>query len=690
MIGVRWALFALPVLVGCADGLSLSVDVRTDFVPGPEFSAIRVTLVGEDNTNTVGAAGDYLSGQRAIDLEGLEENTARLVNVELLDSSGTVVAERSALLDHRVDRGITLALSRDCAGVMCPGAAAAAATACFGGRCTEPDCIDGTEPSCPEPECTVDTDCPALNACSTRRCIDTLCLYAPTIGACEAGTYCSPERGCVALPSPVDASMDAMPLEDAGPDMSVAPVAAPRLLWPQNGLATGGALAVACRWEPVPDAVSYDVEFRAGCPIDMDVPCVTVPEFEATEPSTSLDVSLGGLGEPVGQRYRWRVRGCRAPGDCSDWSDERYVDMGRRPTGFDGDGTDKLMVGSTGHVTVFEYAAGTFEVAQELATPFSDMTSGFGRSSSVGDFDGDGYMDAAIGAPFDRGFGAVAIYHGTAGGLTLNRRLENPPSSGLNNYFADSLCVADFDADGYADLAVEGVSGTYVYGGGADGIEPTLVVELPGRLRSCGDVNEDGRADIVVGSSYFPGHTTSLVETTAVMFPSRMGYFVGDVNGDGFADFSAGGVNNALFAYGRAGGLEDPVPMMGVAGGIQSFDYQALGLADLNGDGYSDLVMGDAQSDARFPGVVAYSLGGPAGIGPRVGLTVTCQNLCSRRGSAVSYGFDLNGDGFGDAAVGANEEEGVFVFFGNEDGLAATAIRVARTRTSFNDFGSSL
>ncbi|MFT5353441.1 MAG: hypothetical protein ACI9KE_000639, partial [Polyangiales bacterium] len=521
MNGVRRGLFALLALVGCTDGLALSVDVKTDFVPGPEFAAVRVTLVGEDSSSTVGAAGDYLSGQRAIDLDGLDENRARTVSVELLDRLGAVIAERSALVDHREDLGLTLTLARDCAGVSCPGAGAAAATACFGGRCADPECIDGTEPSCPEPECRADTDCPVLNACSTRRCIDTLCLYAPDIGACGIGTYCSPELGCLALPSPVDASMDAMP-RDAGTDASVAPLGVPRLTWPQNGLVTGSAQRVTFHWIPVAGADTYAIEMRAGCTTEMTVPCVSAPVVDETSSAAELGVDLMSLAVdvmPAGRRYRWRVRACRELNDCSDWSTERYLDVRRGPTDFDGDGTDALMVGSRGHVTVFEYAGGVFSATQEVPTPFSDATSGFARTSYVGDVNADGYTDAAISAPFDRGFGSVAIYHGGPSGLVLNQRLESPPSSPINSFFSDSLCLADFNADGHLDLAVGASRRSYVYAGTSVGISPTLVTELSGEFVSCADVNEDGRADLVLGASYYPGHASMFVEATSVTLP---------------------------------------------------------------------------------------------------------------------------------------------------------------------------
>lgn len=93
--------------------------------------------------------------------------------------------------------------------------------------------------------------------------------------------------------------------------------------------------------------------------------------------------------------------------------------------------------------------------------------------------------------------------------------------------------------------------------------------------------------------------------------------------------------------------------------GILSFDYQALALAEINGDGLSDVVMGDVQADSGSPGIVALSLGSMAGVGAREGLNVPCNNARNRRGYAVTCGFDLNDDGFGDAAVSANDEEGV-------------------------------
>lgn len=692
MVGVRWSVLALLALTGCTEGLALSVDVKTDFVPGPEFAAVRVTLVGEANMSTVGAAGDYLSGQRAVDFEGLEANGARTVSVALIDDLGGVVAERSALVDHREDRGLTLTLARDCAGVMCPGAGAAAATACFGGRCTEPECIDGTEPSCPEPECIVDNDCPILDACSTRRCIDTLCLYAPTVGACDVGFYCSPEAGCLALPSPVDASFDAMPMMDAGPDVfdaGPAPLNTPRLTWPQNGAVTGPAASVTLRWATVPDADYYTVETVNACPAAMEELC-SREIFGGNVPEPEFGVAFSGaLTVPASSRYRWRIRACRDNAECGEWSDYRYFDRGG-PSDFDGDGIDELLVGYFGHVTVFEYGGGTFAAVQELTTPLPDRTSSFGVTSHVGDINGDGFADAVIGAESDRGYGTVVPYLGSAGGLVQQTPIEAPPSSGLNDFFGRSLCIADFDADGFADLAVEATGGTFVYAGGADGIIPVLVVQVPGRLSTCADVNEDGRADILTGNVYYAGSSSMLVATTSAPLTSRPYFFVGDVNEDGFADFISATGAGSTFIAGNAGGVEPAVAIAGVAGGAFAFDYQALGLADVSGDGASDAVMGDVQSSPDSPGIAALSLGSSAGLGPRVELDLPCINACNRRGSAVSYGFDLNDDGFGDAAVSATDEDGIFVFFGSATGLNPVAVRVATTRPMIERFGVSL
>jgi hypothetical protein len=90
----------------------------------------------------------------------------------------------------------------------------------------------------------------------------------------------------------------------------------------------------------------------------------------------------------------------------------------------------------------------------------------FGESLATGDFNHDGYADLAIAAPsedvggiFDAG--AVNVLYGSASGLTgvgSQYVTQNSPGVGSSaegsDLFGLALATADFNLDGFADLAV--------------------------------------------------------------------------------------------------------------------------------------------------------------------------------------------------------------------------------------------
>ena len=171
----------------------------------------------------------------------------------------------------------------------------------------------------------------------------------------------------------------------------------------------------------------------------------------------------------------------------------------------------------------------------------------FGEALAVGDFNGDGYADLAVGAPGDNGdSGMVMMLFGSDSGLNLSgtealiQGVDGlAGGEEVTDRFGAALAAADFDGDGYVDLAV-GVPGQDT--GGFDGAGAVHIV--PG---SAGGMD---RANDYV----FSGNGTSL--------PAGDGYALGTAlaaavfTPDGFADLAVGvpGWNSGAGAVGVVDG----------------------------------------------------------------------------------------------------------------------------------------
>jgi len=293
---------------------------------------------------------------------------------------------------------------------------------------------------------------------------------------------------------------------------------------------------------------------------------------------------------------------------------------------FDGDGNLDLVVSNLGiDHTNGGFLSGSVSVLLGIGNgtfqDHVDYATGLGPNSvAVGDFNGDGRLDFAVKAAADH---LINVFLGHGDG-TFRPHIDTATGdSGI----VGELAVADFNQDGKTDLVV---AGAYAGGvvrillGNGDGtFQPGASFDQAGpfgRSLAAGDLDGDGKIDLVVshanfgnatasGTSVMLGHGdgTFAHATTLPKTKCHVGTpFIADVDGDGKLDIVTISGGGPLEGFCGFLGLGDVLVFRGNGDGTfktpdvfnTEYAYNLIAVGDLDGDNAPDLVTMDNIEDS--------------------------------------------------------------------------------------------
>jgi hypothetical protein len=373
------------------------------------------------------------------------------------------------------------------------------------------------------------------------------------------------------------------------------------------------------------------------------------------------------------------------------------------PTGSAGDGeVEDYRVTITRPSDGITEATKTKQIASGLnggpALANGDM---FGSAAaSIGDLDGDGITDLAVGAPSQFGSGTPGevrvLFMNANGTVKTSQRIASGigggPTLAAGDYFGHGTAsIGDLDGDGVTDLVVGATKDDT--GGYNAGAAYVLLMNPNGTVKAHQKIASGiGGGPTLVGDDRFGIAMTSL----------------GDLNGDGVIDMAVaalgddvgGSARGAVYVFfmNRDGTVQSRQKIAsGTAGGpvlanLDVFGSSLAALGDIDGDGVTEVAVGasgdDTGGDSRGAVYILFlNSNGTAKSSRKIASGVGGGPILAngdRFSRSLSSLGDLDGDGVTDLAVGAYQDDtggngrgALHVLFLNSDGTAKSSRTIA-------------
>jgi hypothetical protein len=405
-----------------------------------------------------------------------------------------------------------------------------------------------------------------------------------------------------------------------------------------------------------------------------------------------------------------------------------------------GDGYVDVVVGASGY-SLSTGRAYIYYQSENLSSSTNRSISGpdsgnYGFAvSGVGDVNGDGFEDWMVGAyAYNSSTGRAYLYYGgTSVHSTADAVLTGETTTNYFGVWVDG--AGDVNNDGYDDIIIgaraysSSTGRAYIFYGSANGLRGSIAASSAnvimtgeaatsyfGRaVAGVGDVNGDGFDDVAVGAWQYASATGrvyvyyggTLMDNTAdvVMTGSgtnqALGYSVegaGDVNQDGYDDIIASAQiygTNAGRVYIYYGGssmnnTEDVTYSAENNGDFFGCDVAPAG--DINHDGYPDMIFG-ARSYSTITGRAYIFYGGPSlsstYAASSANVIITGEGTNDGFGASVEAVGDINGDGYDDLSIGADQDNSftgkAYIFYGRETWPSS----IAASSADWSEVGAS-